>query len=520
MGGGISPSYREELRGNSTYFDLSPLSGFEIDQITGCTGRREGSRFITDAIFNNCNVTVSYKQIVIPIPSNVTSQLNGYDINVSWSQVSQANSYKVRQRVNGGTWQSPINVGNILNYPFNSLQLGATYEYQVSACNGSNCSYWSATTTDITIPDTPAIPAKPGATVQGKNITVTWSKVAQASSYEISQRKDSGSWGAGFRVGDVNQETFTDLNPGSTYEYKVAACHGNCSAWSLPSNPIAIPDDSVLTPTFFPGTEYHKGIIEVTLNSATSGAIVRYTLDGSPVTLASPQYSSSFKLTKTTTINAKAFKDGLTPSSPISKTYTIQGYSVQATSDEGGAINPSEVEVEHGKTADFDVVAEPGYRLDEVNGCSGLLISENVFQTAPVMDDCSVNARFILADVVSAPFILPDGGTFNGSVTVKIESQTEDTAIFYTLDNTEVSESSTLYEEPLVFTESTVLRVKAYKEGMTESEEVQAEFIVTPMDAPWAELGGEPNDFALNQPSIDQSNFFGATLTFSPDLTP
>lgn len=50
--------------------------------------------------------------------------------------------------------------------------------------------------------------------------------------------------------------------------------------------------------------------VEVKLGTATEGAEIRYTLDGSEPSVASPLYEAPFKLAKTTQIKAKAFKEG------------------------------------------------------------------------------------------------------------------------------------------------------------------------------------------------------------------
>ena len=58
--------------------------------------------------------------------------------------------------------------------------------------------------------------------------------------------------------------------------------------------------------------------IDVTLASATVGFIIKYTLDGSEPTEKSPIYDKAFKLSKTTQIKAKGYKDGFVPSRTLS----------------------------------------------------------------------------------------------------------------------------------------------------------------------------------------------------------
>ncbi|EJX00036.1 hypothetical protein EVA_11857 [gut metagenome] len=56
------------------------------------------------------------------------------------------------------------------------------------------------------------------------------------------------------------------------------------------------------------------------LGSATPGAVIRYTLDGSEPNETSAIYNEPLKLQKTTTIKAKGFKEGFIPS----RTYSIK----------------------------------------------------------------------------------------------------------------------------------------------------------------------------------------------------
>lgn len=74
----------------------------------------------------------------------------------------------------------------------------------------------------------------------------------------------------------------------------------------------------------------------VTLATATAGASIRYTLDGSEPTEASPLYENPIELIKTTQIKAKGFKEDFRPSSVLS---------IQATKAELKAalpINPTQ----------------------------------------------------------------------------------------------------------------------------------------------------------------------------------
>ena len=65
-----------------------------------------------------------------------------------------------------------------------------------------------------------------------------------------------------------------------------------------------------------------------------------------------------------------------------------------------GAIMPSTPQVvDEGDTVAFELQSEPGYAIDNVQGCGGALVAMT-YTTAPVSEDCAVTATFVAADVI------------------------------------------------------------------------------------------------------------------------
>lgn len=92
---------------------------------------------------------------------------------------------------------------------------------------------------------------------------------------------------------------------------------------------------TVATPTFSPGGGNYSTAQTVTISTATSGATIRYTTDGSTPTASSPLYSGAISVPSSRTIRAIALKSGLSNSAVASATYTIgtQPTSCPAQSD-------------------------------------------------------------------------------------------------------------------------------------------------------------------------------------------
>ena len=89
---------------------------------------------------------------------------------------------------------------------------------------------------------------------------------------------------------------------------------------------INITPDTVATPTFSPPEGTYTSAQNVSISCATPGATIHYTTNGTEPTADSPTYSSPINVSSTTTIKAKGFKNGWTPSSTASATYTINAF--------------------------------------------------------------------------------------------------------------------------------------------------------------------------------------------------
>ncbi len=117
--------------------------------------------------------------------------------------------------------------------------------------------------------------------------------------------------------------TFSSLtinNAGTGYALS-AASSGLTGTTSSTFNVMA----QASTPTITPNGGSFTGAAWVQLASATSGATIRYTTDGSTPFGSSTAYSGPFQRTATTTVKAIAQKSGLTDSGAASATITISG---------------------------------------------------------------------------------------------------------------------------------------------------------------------------------------------------
>jgi uncharacterized repeat protein (TIGR03806 family) len=80
--------------------------------------------------------------------------------------------------------------------------------------------------------------------------------------------------------------------------------------------------------------------------------------------------------------------------------------------------------------------------------------------------------------VLAPPSITPAGGTYTGPVEVALKDPEPGAQIHYTLDGSVPGKSDPLYRGPLRLSGPTIVRARAFKEGLTRSITVQQVFIV------------------------------------------
>ena len=157
-------------------------------------------------------------------PSNVyaTLQPSSNSILVSWPSVTGAAGYRVYRATSAYGTYTQLGTSSSTSYTDNSLLLGTTYYYTVSAYNDAGESSQSSYNYVATV--LPA-PSNVSATVQssGGYINVSWSSVTGATGYRV--YRSTSSSGTYSQVGTTSSASYTDnsLTPGTTYYYMVSA---------------------------------------------------------------------------------------------------------------------------------------------------------------------------------------------------------------------------------------------------------------------------------------------------------
>lgn len=226
--------------------------------------------------------------------------------------------------------------------------------------------------------------------------------------------------------------------------------------------------------------------MDVTLASATEGASIRYTIDGSqPTASTGTVYGSAIHLTQSATVQAIAYASGMTPSAVVSKTFGIsaaeQVLAPTASVDTGtfGAAQTVTLScVTPGATIRYTT---NGSTPDATSPLYGGPIAVNATTTLEAiafhagMTDSPVMTRTYTL-VPAAPTFSPDGGSFLGSVDVTLASATPGASIRYTTDGSDPTAAGTLYGAPIHLTGGTTVKAIASVTGWSSSAVISRSF--------------------------------------------
>ncbi len=92
----------------------------------------------------------------------------------------------------------------------------------------------------------------------------------------------------------------------------------------------------------------------------------------------------------------------ITADCTVTASFSLNSYTVSTNAGTGGSISPTSVTVNHGATANFTVVVDSGYVVDNISGCGITLLGNGngtpntyAYTTEAITGDCTVTVNFV-----------------------------------------------------------------------------------------------------------------------------
>ena len=245
---------------------------------------------------------------------------------------------------------------------------------------------------------------------------------------------------------------------------------------------------TVATPTFSPAAGSYGPAQTVTITSATSGATIYYTTNGTTPTTSSTVYSSAITVSASETVKALAAKSGYTNSAVGSAAYVINGtVATPAFSPAAGSYGPAQTVTITSATAGTTIYYTTNGTTPTTSSTvysSAITVSASETVKALAVKSGYTNsaigsAAYVINGTVATPTFSPAAGSYTSAQSVAITSATAGTTIYYTTNGTTPTTSSTLYSSAISVAATETVKALAVKTGYTNSAIGSAAYTIT-----------------------------------------
>jgi hypothetical protein len=240
--------------------------------------------------------------------------------------------------------------------------------------------------------------------------------------------------------------------------------------------------NSVAMPTFSPAAGTYNSTQSVTIADATANATIYYTTDGTVPTTSSTKYTSPITVNSTETLKAIAVATGNANSVVASAAYTINPVTSVATptfSPGTGTYTSEQLVTISDATSGATIYyttdgTTPTTSSTPYTGHVTVVSTETleaiaVVTGAPISALASAAYTINLLPTAATPTFSPAAGAYNSAQSVTISDATSGATIYYTIDGTTPTTSSTQYTGPITVSSTETLKAFAVATGENDS---------------------------------------------------
>jgi hypothetical protein len=247
---------------------------------------------------------------------------------------------------------------------------------------------------------------------------------------------------------------------------------------------------TVVTPTFSPAAGTYSSTQSVALSDSTSGAAIYYTTNGTTPTTSSTRYTGPITVSATETLQAIAVATGDTNSAVASATYTINTPVVATPtfSPAAGTYSTAQSVTLSDATSGATIYyttngTAPSTSSTQYTGPITVSSTETVQAIAVATGDTNsavASAAYTITSTVATPTFSLASGTYITAQSVTLSDSTPGAAIYYTINGTTPTTSSTRYTGPITVGSTETLQAIAVATGSTNSAVAAATYTIAP----------------------------------------
>jgi len=263
----------------------------------------------------------------------------------------------------------------------------------------------------------------------------------------------------------------------------------------------------VLTPGFSPGGGTYPAAQNVTMTVGTSGAVIRYTTNGTEPNATSTLYSAPVLVNTTTTLKAKGFKTDWSNSDTQTATYTMSfGQAAAPTMNPSAGAYVTSVSV----TLSGPAGATLRYTTDgtDPTSSSAIYTAALNFVVTTTLKAKSFHPDYTPSTTTTgvytikpvAPSVNPSAGTYSAGTAITLTSSDPATTIRYTVNGADPTSSDTAIASGgnIHLMTSFTLKARNFKTGCDPSDVVTVAYTATGSLGAGTVGAGKNHSFARN----------------------